>query len=377
MDTRYYIDISASLATGDGPVSGVVRVEREIARRLPRLMDCTFVVFDLDRKAYFECEPNENLIRTTRRGPDPVEFPEQSRVFSFGLESNTKCIDTLCRDVERNRYQLDSVLYDMTAPLQPQLSVEGYGEYLRGVYAELFWVVDRYFAISEHAKKQLQQFGAQEFLVPPPCFVFPLGCDALVGTNNSKLPAELAEKQFGLMVSTIEARKNHYVVYRAWDRALEEGLVDPDRDRMVFVGRKGWGVDDLLSMIAANPRTRDTVLILSDIADSELSILYQKAHFCMLPSFDEGYGLPVAEALRAGKLCLCSDRGALPEVAGRHARFLSPIDILGWRDAISELFTLGAAEVDRRAATITEGYEPVTWNDSASELARLIKGANP
>lgn len=375
MDTRYFIDVSTSMTAGDGPVSGVVRVEREIARRLPDLMDCAFIVFDLDRKAYFECAPNDQFTAEIKRGAKPLRFPEHSRVLSFGLESNTKCVDTLLRDVRGGLYKFDSILYDMTACLQPQLSIDGYGEYLRGVFADLFWFVDRYLAISEHTKAQLTQFAKQVHLAAPPCWVFPLGCDGVPAARGGTLPAKLDGKRFGLLVSTIEARKNHYAVYRAWDRALEEGLVDPDRDRLVFVGRKGWGVDDLMSMIEANPRTRDSILVLSGLSDEQLGGLYGRARFCLQPSFDEGYGLPVAEALAAGKLCLCSTAGAIPEVAGAHARYIDPINILGWRDAIAECFAMSDAEIERAARDLTAGFKPTRWNDSAKALASLVMEA--
>lgn len=374
MVSKYFLDISASIAAGEGPVSGVIRVEREIARRMPALIpgESEFILFDLQEKGYFTVQPNAGFTALEYRHPTPVDFPLGSRVFSFGLESNTKCIRTLARDVEAGRYKFDSVLYDMTASLEPQLSIEGYGEYLRGVFADLLWFVDRYFAISEHSRSQLHQFCDQIFQKPPPCDVFPLGSDPMVDTSRAQLPEVLQNHRYGLIVSTIEARKNHYAVYRAWDRAIEEGLVDPRTDRLAFVGQKGWGVDDLLSMMEANPRTRGSIVTLSGLPDDQLALVYEGARFCMLPSFDEGYGLPVAEALRAGKLCLCSDRGAIPEVARQHAKYIDPIDILAWRDAIAACFAADDMTIARQARKLTQGYQPISWDESARTLVGLI-----
>ena len=103
---------------------------------------------------------------------------------------------------------------------------------------------------------------------------------------------------------------------------------------------------DLLERCAA---LRGPVLELGTLPDSRVTELLAGARALLFPSFAEGYGLPVAEALGLGVPVLCSDLPALREVGGEVPEYLDPLDGPGWRRAI-----LDYAEPDspRRAAQL-------------------------
>ena len=127
-----------------------------------------------------------------------------------------------------------------------------------------------------------------------PSHVFALGSDipTTEPSTDATLPEALQGKRFALFVSTIEPRKNHRVLYEAWDRCMRSKTLDPTRDRLVFVGRRGWAADDLLREIAANPVTRDTILLLDRVTDAELATLYRQCALVLFPSFYEGLRHP-------------------------------------------------------------------------------------
>jgi glycosyltransferase involved in cell wall biosynthesis len=368
-----FIDVTGVREHRGGAISGVTRVEREISVRLPALLGDAFEFVFFERQcADFVSLGTRDPLSDCHGGDLPrVHFPAGSRLVTFGLECNNKDYRHLIGLSASNVFELYSVLYDLTGALDPQLTLPGYGEFLRGFFADMFYGVSRYLAISEHSRRQLAQFAQQELLQAPPCDVFPLGCD-LPALGSGSLPAALMGKRYALFVSTVEARKNHYALYRAFDRGLAEGRLDPEVHRLVFAGKIGWGVSDLVDLIRANPRTADAIVFLEGLDDAALGALYREANVCLMPSYDEGYGLPLAEALALGKVCLSSSAGALPEIGGDLVDYLDPLDVLGWRDAIATWLTAPPARIAAREARIRKTHRPVTWDDSAARFARLI-----
>jgi glycosyltransferase involved in cell wall biosynthesis len=250
----------------------------------------------------------------------------------------------------------------------PQYVVASYIDLLIDYFGELFWGVDCVMAISAHSKSDMLAYCARAGLPAPMADHFPLGAD-LSGKSaaGGTLPAVLEGKRYALYVSTIEPRKNHRLLYEAWDYCLRHGLIDRERDRLVFVGRAGWNVGDLMHEMTVNPNTAGTIVILSDVSDAELARLYRDAAFGLFPSLYEGYGLPLAEMLSLGKACLSSRSGSLEEVGGDLVTYIDPIDRIEWAKNIARFFKDEAvvAQAERR---IREEYKIVTWDASAQEF---------
>lgn len=136
---------------------------------------------------------------------------------------------------------------------------------------------------------------------------------------------------------------------------------------LIFVGMRGWGVQELLSDIALDPRVQGRIHLLHHVSDAELAELYQHAYFTVYPSLYEGWGLPVAESLAFGKFCLCSDTSSLPEVGGEWVEYLDPWDIPTWVERLRHYIS-HPEEVARRNAAIAEGYRPHCWAQTAETI---------
>jgi len=105
----------------------------------------------------------------------------------------------------------------------------------------------------------------------------------------------------------------------------------------------------------------------------ELSCLYRLATLFAMPSLDEGFGLPVLEAMASGTPVLASDRGALPEVVGDAALVLDPEDVEGWADALSRLLSdepLSRLLRDRGIARAQE----FPWERTAAQTLPVLQG---
>jgi glycosyltransferase involved in cell wall biosynthesis len=197
----------------------------------------------------------------------------------------------------------------------------------------------------------------------------PLGVD-LPKAQASSLPAPARRfSKLILFVSTIEPRKGHGLALNVWMRLLAEGIPQRLDAALVFVGRPGWMVDDLLQRLSAC----DRVLLLNNIEDGELDALYNQAEFGIYPSEHEGYGLPVVEALARGKAVIASAAGVIPELHAELLRCLPPQDEDAWFEAIKN-WLLNPP----RASGV--GYRHPTWQQAAEQVFAAIyesPGYNP
>jgi glycosyltransferase involved in cell wall biosynthesis len=310
----------------------------------------------------------EYLSRVSR---GPVKLAPDSCIISGGLDWQYKDLRNIWSLKQAHDFCYCAIIYDLIPLSFPHFVTPGYDAFLGAYFGELIWLADCAMCISNATRAEWVGFHKSFGVGAIPSRVFSLGCD-LPAQSAEPLPDTLRGKRFALFVSTIEPRKNHRVLYDAWDRCIRSGAVDPERDRLVFVGRVGWAVDDLLREIAANPVTRETIIILNRVTDDLLARLYRECAFVVFPSFCEGYGLPVAEALGHGKPCISSDAGALSEIGGDLVCRIDPKDTIRWSDAIAR-FMASPAELDDWSRRIVAEHRPVTWDDAARRFFDAIR----
>jgi len=160
-------------------------------------------------------------------------------------------------------------------------------------------------------------------------------------------------------VSTIEARKNHLLLLNLW-RQLAEKLGDRV-PRLVLIGQRGWETENVVDMLERCPALRGVVVERSNLPDDEVARLIKGAQALLLPSFAEGFGFPLVEALALGVPVICSDLAALRENGGSVPEYFDPLDGIGWRTAVID-YSLPASprrtvQLHRLAAWTAPGWE--------------------
>lgn len=271
----------------------------------------------------------------------------------------------------RHGVSLLTCCYDLIPLLFPQYVVSDVAAKFAGYFIDLAEASATILCISCRSEQDLRAFLERTGARPVPTRVIPLG-DNVPGSLGevSREIEELAGERFILFVSTIERRKNHEVLYRAYHLLCRNGSA-ASLPQLVFVGMPGWGVTDLLKDIELDPLTQGRIRFLDRASDRELALLYGKALFCVYPSLYEGWGLPVGEALAMGKPVLASACGSLPEVGGDLVRYLDPWNAREWADAIHEWSTNDRLLADV-AANIRAHYTPRTWTKSAEAVIAVI-----
>lgn len=214
---------------------------------------------------------------------------------------------------------------------------------------------DRVLVNSAFTAERLQAFAAACGRADLPVSVAPLGVDRPPPADAAPFPAA---RPYFVTVGTIEARKNHLLLLNIWRRLTE--TLGPSAPRLVVIGRRGWEIEAVADMLERSPPLEATVLETGPVDDRLLARLMAGARALLMPSFTEGFGLPVAEALAAGVPVIASDIPAHREIAGTVPEFLDPLDGPGWIRAVLDY---AADPSDRRTAQKTRmaGYRAPDW----------------
>ena len=173
-------------------------------------------------------------------------------------------------------------------------------------------------------------------------------------------------------ICTIEPRKNHLLLLHIW-RELHK-FVSPV-PHLYLVGKRGWENENTVDLLERSLTLQDTVHETANLLDEELVPLLANARALLFPSFCEGWGMPVVEALSLGTPVICSDIPALRESGQDIPDYIDPLDGNHWRRTIinycDENSDLRNNQLDR-----IKNFKPPTWEDHfAKTLDRIITGS--
>jgi glycosyltransferase involved in cell wall biosynthesis len=157
---------------------------------------------------------------------------------------------------------------------------------------------------------------------------------APVFTGESPADEELSARPFFVQCGTIEPRKNHLTILHVWrELVARHGRCAP---KLLLVGARGWENENILDLLDRSAALRGHILEVSGLPTPVLRRLLGSARALLMPSFAEGYGLPLAEANAAGVRVIASDIPVFHEIAEGSFVSLSPIDGIGWLRAIED-----------------------------------------
>ena len=181
-------------------------------------------------------------------------------------------------------------------------------------------------------------------------------------------PAEIASfrrerglpERFVLYLGTLEPRKNVISLLRAYARLLHAG---DDVPPLIVAGGKGWYFDNIFSEVE-ELGIAQRVYFPGYVPAAEQPYWYAAADLFVYPSYYEGFGLPVAEAMACGTPVVSSSAASLPEIVGDAGHMVPPDDVDALADAMSRL--LASAEL--RATLGAAGRKRVkrfSWREAA------------
>ncbi len=241
----------------------------------------------------------------------------------------------------------------------------------RKYYEQIHWAVqeaDAIIAVSDATKRDLVSLLAvpeervsviyeaadSRFIPASPSFPNPAPPEGTPETG-----------QYFLMVGTIEPRKNHETVLNAYQKY--RASTDTTPLELVIVGQDGWNSERTVERI----RTTVGVRWFPHIENtSEMVALYQNAAALLQPSWDEGFGLTVLEAMACGTPVAISNARALQEIAGDAALEAPSDDVAAWMLVMDTLAQSVTTRDDLRQRGIARAAD-FSWERAARETAAL------
>ena len=293
-------------------------------------------------------------------GPDDV-------VLAIGSDWTHKDVAALGALKRRAGFRLVVLCFDIIPVLHPEFFPADVVAQFRRHWLAMFALSDRIIFNARRIEADARAFCAAEGVAIGATQVVPLGYEPPPADAPMRLRPGLEPGRFALFVSTIEPRKGHRLLVEVWRRLLARGVPQHAGFKLVFVGRRGWMVDDLLSEIGDAAAFDFTLLHLADSDDAELAGLYRAAAFCLYPSVYEGFGLPIIEAFSHGKAVIASTGGAVPETVGGLSPCLDAADPAAWEAMLARWIEDPLARAGYEAR-IRDGFSHPSWPEAAAAL---------
>jgi glycosyltransferase involved in cell wall biosynthesis len=215
--------------------------------------------------------------------------------------------------------------------------------------------------VRQGLEAQLRALGRTDF----PICVAPIPVAPIFATEAAPDPA-LRDVPYFVVCSTIEPRKNHLLLLHVWRELVRrDGAAAP---RLVIVGGRGWKFEAVAALLDRSPALRGHVVEVSGLATPSLKRLLDGARALLMPSFAEGYGLPVVEALTAGVSVIASDIPVFQEICGTGATLISPLNGEAWLETIRDF-----ARAESRAGRAgTSPAQIGTWEDYFARIDAFV-----
>ena len=171
-----------------------------------------------------------------------------------------------------------------------------------------------------------------------------------------------------LFVSTIEPRKNIINLIKAFNLLKQKHKIE---HHLVIIGKKGWEYQSIFAAME-NSSWKNFIHYLDYLSDELVALFYSKADVFVYPSYYEGFGLPVLEAMILGAPVVTSNTSSLPEIAEGAAILIDPHQPMQLADAILNVIS----DSQLRNHLIQKGKERAklfSWEKTARETLKAYK----
>lgn len=371
---KVYVDISEFMKIE--AITGIQRVMREILVRLVKCEEVDTILLSYsNRKHYFEVIDNQRFIQFFEREQGSrqnifsntyikIEDMEPESIF-FDLDvawSATLKRSYLLPILKKKHIAIVAQIYDIMAITHFQYFMMHFTyEFMEFIAAHILYA-DKIIVSTKASLLILQDFVKEIGAHPIDGVVAHLGADFQQKSGKKaevqKKVSEIVKKgKFILMVGTIEPRKNHELVLKAFDKGLDKLGYN-----LIFAGRIGWKNEQFLENMRKHKQYEKRIFHISNASNSDIDYLYQHAFLVAFPTHMEGFGLPLVESLERGTPVLATDIDVLREIGQEYCYY--------FRHNSVEDFVACVKKIERNKADYAQKkknllkYKPTTWDQS-------------
>jgi len=173
-------------------------------------------------------------------------------------------------------------------------------------------------------------------------------------------------RDYILYQGTLEPRKNLINLIRAYEKFRSD---NPDsQEQLILSGKKGWKIKEIISKKYSSPY-KDDIILLGYVDRADMPMIYSGAKIFAYPSFYEGFGLPVLEAMACGTPIVTSNTSSLPEVAEEYAIYFDPNDIKAMSESLAK-----ALKVEKTVLEAQIVYaQSFTWDKTSLRILKALQ----
>jgi glycosyltransferase involved in cell wall biosynthesis len=368
--TRLLIDVTNTARKDAG--TGIQRVVKEVARACHSgaAFDIPAFAVRCDNGRLYTANAFTATLGGRETGPDGEVVIEPGDRF-LTLSDSWNAFDELApvlATIRAKGGEIVTCIFDLIPELHPyachEVTPPRYRAWLRRALVES----DAFLAISRTVAEELADYVRENGLPHHPGLKigwFQCGADLAAAPATTPRREIAAAVDDGapsfLLVGTIEPRKGHRVALAAFDRLWAEGV----EARLVIIGRRGWFEEAICEALTTHPEYGRRLFWFDDADDGELSYLYDHVRALILPSYAEGFGLPIVEAARRGRPVICSDIPVFREVGRDGALYFRVND----PEALAQ--TISAFLAGRLAADPAKALD-VSWEQAARRIVEVV-----
>jgi glycosyltransferase involved in cell wall biosynthesis len=224
---------------------------------------------------------------------------------------------------------------------------------------------------SEYTKQRLDfwrtHLGEKEI----PVEVIPIGVDeGLLAHVRASAFRSATKRPYFVILGTIEPRKNHALLLDIWIN-FTKTLPKEAIPELLIIGKRGWENESVFQTLDYCESLHGHVREMNHVTDEDLWPLLQGAHAMLFPSFVEGWGMPLVEALTLGIPVIASDIPAFHEAGQGIPDLIPPTNTKAWAQQIVAYTELqSSAKSDQQHRLLN--YRPPTWADHLSKVEAML-----
>ena len=174
-------------------------------------------------------------------------------------------------------------------------------------------------------------------------------------------------KPYFLHVGTIEPRKNIITLIDAYTAFRQSSDCNHS---LVLTGMVGWKSAKIMKAIKDNPY-HDDIIVTGHAEKSDLPVIYSMCEAFIYPSFYEGFGLPLLEAMSCGAPCIASNTSSIPEVGGDAPLYFDPFDKDELQRCMKKVAKDASLQNEMRRASLNRANK-FGWEETARQLVEII-----